>query len=58
MIPPPRLVLVAAGWSPFVLVFPVTMPPEVQQMAEQHQYCHHNEETVALEKLAHRNPPL
>jgi hypothetical protein len=34
------------------------MPPEVHQVAEQHEDRNHNEEPVVLEKLAHLKPPL
>ena len=53
----PPLVLVATRWSPSVFVFPITMPPEVYQVAEQHEHRNHNEEPVVLQKLAHLNPP-
>jgi hypothetical protein len=53
----PLLVPVAARWSPFVVIFSAAMPPDVHQVAEQHEDRNRNEEPVVLQKLAHRNPP-
>ena len=53
----PLLVLVAARWSLFVVIFPAAMPPKVHQVAEQHEDGNHNEEPVVLQKLASLNPP-